>query len=265
VRKTAAAFTAAFNAGDAKAVAAFWTKDGEYVGADGEPLRGRDAIEKSYQQFFKEHPKAKIEVEIESVRFFGRQTALETGTLKLSLPDESTPGVSRYSVLHVREDDGWRMASVREWLPDPQELVSLNDVEWLLGSWVAKGSTAELRITYAWDEDKAYLHGRYRLMEKDKVVSAGLQVIGKNPGGGLRSWLFDKSGTFSESIWVREEGRWLIEAVGTLPDTSEITAVNILVPLSKDAFTWQSVERTAAGSPLPDVPPVKVNRVQAEK
>jgi hypothetical protein len=42
VKKTAAAFTEAFNAGDAAAVAAFWTKDGEYVGPDGESLRGRD-------------------------------------------------------------------------------------------------------------------------------------------------------------------------------------------------------------------------------
>jgi hypothetical protein len=41
--------------------------------------------------------------------------------------------VSRYSVLHVREDDGWRMASVREWVPDPTELVTLQDVAWSIG------------------------------------------------------------------------------------------------------------------------------------
>ena len=46
---------------------------------------------------------------------------------------EAAAGVSRYSVLHVREEDGWRMASVREWVPDPQELVTVKDVEWLLG------------------------------------------------------------------------------------------------------------------------------------
>ena len=52
---------------------------------------------------------------------------------------------------------------------------------------------------------------------------------------------------------------------GTLPDTSEVTAVNILIPLGKDAFTWQSTERTAAGSELPDLPPLKVTRVKADK
>ena len=34
--------------------------------------------------------------------------------------------------------------------------------------------------------------------------------------------------------------------------------------LGKDAFTWQAVERTAAGSPLAGTPPLKVTRVKAE-
>jgi uncharacterized protein (TIGR02246 family) len=265
VRKTADAFTKAFNAGDAKAVAAFWTKDGEYIGPDGESLRGRDQLEASYAEFFKQHPKAHIEVEIESVRLLGLYAALEEGMLKLTLPGDKEPGVSRYSVLHVRQDDGWHMASVREWIPDPQELVSVKDVEWLLGTWAAKGPEGEVRITYQWDEDKAYLRGRYVLTSKGKVLNAGTQVIGKNPGGGLRSWVFDKSGTFGESVWWRDGNRWVIEAAGTLPDGSERTAVNILIPLGKDAFTWQSVERTAAGSELPDTPPLKVTRVKGDK
>src|SRR2546423_7736449 len=44
VRKTADEFAKAFNKGDAKAMAAFWTKNGEYAGPDGEKIRGREAI-----------------------------------------------------------------------------------------------------------------------------------------------------------------------------------------------------------------------------
>jgi uncharacterized protein (TIGR02246 family) len=265
VKKTAEEFMRAFNKGDAKAVAAFWTKDGEFVGADGEPVRGREAIEKSYAEFFKEHPKASVEVNVESVKVLGRYTALEEGTLKLTLPGEKEPGVSRYSVLHVKEEDGWRMASVREWLPDPAELVTLKDVEWLIGEWVGKSNEAEVRTTYAWDEDKAFLRCRYTVKTGDKVVASGTQMIGKDPSGGLRSWLFDSSGTTGDSWWARDEGRWVIEAVGTLPDGSEVTAVNVLIPLGKDAFTWQSVERTVAGTPVAGTKPLKVTRVKAEK
>jgi len=265
VRKTADAFAKAFNAGDARAVAAFWTKAGEYVGPDGETVRGRAELEKTYAEFFKNHPKAAIEVEIASVRLLGRHAALEEGSLKLKLPGEKEPGVSRYSVLHVREEDGWKMASVREWVPDPAELVSLKDVEWLLGDWVAGSGDIEVRISYAWDEDRAFLRGHYVRKHKGKTISSGTQVIGKNPGGGLRSWIFDSSGTFGESLWTRHENRWVIEAEGTLPDDSDVTAVNILIPLGKDAFSWQSTERTAAGSELPDSPPLKVTRVKAGK
>src|SRR5215831_1447866 len=45
LRKIGADFIKAFNAGDAKAVASFWTKDGEFLQADGDELKGRDAIQ----------------------------------------------------------------------------------------------------------------------------------------------------------------------------------------------------------------------------
>jgi uncharacterized protein (TIGR02246 family) len=265
VRKTAEDFVKAFNSGNAKTVAAFWTKEGEYVGPDGETLRGRDAIEKGYTEFFKKNPKASIEVEIESLRLLGRNTALEEGSLKLKLQGDKEPGVSRYSVLHVREEDGWRVATVREWVPDVQELVTLKDLEWMLGDWTAKSEEAELRISYAWDDAKAFLQGRYTLKRGGKVASSGTQIIGKNHAGGLRSWVFDSSGTHGESVWLRDENRWIIEAAGILPDGSEVTAQNILIPLGKDAFTWQSIERTVAGSPMPDTAPIKVTRAKTDK
>jgi hypothetical protein len=213
----------------------------------------------------KTHPKATIEVRIDSLRPLGQHAALEEGTLKELLPGEKEPGVSRYSVLHVKGDDGWHMASVREWVPDPAELVSLEDLEWLVGDWVAKSDAAEVRVSYAWDEDKAYLNGRYTVKRDGKTAMSGTQIVGKDPAGGLRSWQFDKSGSFGESSWARDEGRWVIEATATLPDGSEVAATNILIPLGKDAFTWQSIERTVAGSPVPNLPPVKVTRAKAEK
>ncbi len=264
VKKTAEAYTRAFNAGDARALAALWTRECEYFGPDGETLHGRDEIEKNYVEFFKKNPRAAIEVEVKSLRLLGRATALEEGALRLKLPGEKEPGESRYSVLHVREDDGWKMASVREWIPDPATLVTLKDVEWLLGDWVAKSDEAEVHVHYSWDEDKAFLRGRYTL-KRGKATSSGTQIIGKNPAGGLRSWMFDSTGTFGESVWTRDEGRWVIESEGTLPDGSEATGTTLLIPLGKDAFTWQVVERTAGGSPLPAAAPLKVTRVKGEK
>jgi uncharacterized protein (TIGR02246 family) len=262
IRKTADEFARAFAKGDAKAVAALWATDGEFTDADGETIRGRKEIEKAYAEFFEKNPKAAIEMQVESVKFLGKHVALEEGTVKVTLAGEKTPGVSRYSVLHVREDDAWKMGSVREWVPDPAQLVSLKDVEWLVGEWSAKSGDATANVSYAWDDEKSSIRGKYVLKRGDKVIASGTQIIRKDPSGGLRSWQFDNNGSNAEWEWTREDGNWVIESQGILPDGSEVTAVNLLVPVGKDGFTWQSVERTAAGTELPDTPPVKVTRVK---
>jgi uncharacterized protein (TIGR02246 family) len=265
VRKVEAEFVRAFNAGDARGVAALWTSEGEYVGPDGEAIRGRDGIEKEYAAFFQNNPKATLEVRIESVRLLGRHVAQEDGTLKLRLSGQKESSESRYSVLYVREDEGWRMATVREWLVDPAEQVSLQDIAWLIGEWVGKGEDTEAHTTYSWDADKTFIHCRYQVKSGDKVLSSGTQIIGKDPSGGLRAWVFDSSGSSGESSWSRDGDRWVMDASGKLPDGSDLTTTNILIPLGKDAFTWQSVERTAGGTLLPDGPPLKVTRVKAGK
>src|SRR5262245_33125348 len=77
IRQTAEEFTAAFNHGDARAVAALWTPDGEYVDEGGNVTKGREAIAKAYAAFFKEHPKAQMGVSIHSIRFLSPDAAIE--------------------------------------------------------------------------------------------------------------------------------------------------------------------------------------------
>src|SRR5262249_54572347 len=152
----------------------------------------------------------------------GKFTALEEGTLTLKIPGDSSHGVSRYSVLHVIGDDGWKMATVQEWIPDPAELITTKDIEWLVGEWSAKNGDAEAHVKYEWDQAKVFLRGQYTLNRSGKQAASGTHVIGKNPDGGLRSWVFDSSGTFGESVWSKDDNRWVIEATGTLPDGNEV-------------------------------------------
>ena len=58
IRKSSHAFEEAFNKADAKAVAALWTIDGDYVDETGQVFAGRDAIEKQYADFFANHQAA---------------------------------------------------------------------------------------------------------------------------------------------------------------------------------------------------------------
>ena len=262
IKAITAEYAKAFNAGDAKAAALLWTETGEYVGADGEVVSGRAEIEKSLAAHFKANPGATAEVRVESVRQMGRGLATAEGVVLIKGPGNAPPAESRYTALHVLDDGRWLAASVREWVPDPATSVTPKQLEWLIGDWTAKGPSGELRITYAWDEHKVFLVGKYTLSKDGKTTSAGTQVIGRNPEGGLRSWLFDSSGATSDGFWTNDEGRWVSEASGVLPDGTEVTSVNILVPINQDTFTWQTTEREANGVALPALPPVKVTRVK---
>src|SRR5258708_2885455 len=48
IRQASRAFSAAFDKRDAKAVAAFWTEQGEYQEESGDVVRGHAAIEKAF-------------------------------------------------------------------------------------------------------------------------------------------------------------------------------------------------------------------------
>src|SRR5262245_3309721 len=66
--KRAQAFIAAFNKGDAKAVAAFWTPDATYVDQVGREYKGRAAIEKLYEKVFAARKGAKLAIHVTTAK-----------------------------------------------------------------------------------------------------------------------------------------------------------------------------------------------------
>jgi hypothetical protein len=72
--------------------------------------------------------------------------------------------------------------------------------------------------------------------------------------------VFDSDGGFGEGLWTRKGNAWHIQATGTLPDGSKSSSVNIITRLDDNTFTWQSINRQAAGELLPNVDEVVVAR-----
>ena len=259
IRKQSVAFVRAFEQGDTKTLANLWTEEGEYRDDNGTTLHGRSAIAEADTKLFTANAKRKLEVNVESIRFVSRDSAIEEGIAKVIKGDNEKPTFSRYSILYAREDGRWLMAVVREW---PDEGATLKQLDWLIGSWVAKGGDGEVRTSYEWDEGKQFLRARFTIKDKGRTIS-GTQRIGKDPRTGqLRSWLFGQDGGFGEATWSWDGRHWVIEATGVMEDGTEMTATNILTPRGRDAFTWQSTNRTVDGVAAPDLPPVKVTRVK---
>ncbi len=262
VRAAVKDFIKVFEKGDAKALAALFTEEGEYISNDGATLRGRAAMEDGYSQFFKKNPNVKLEVNIDSIRFVSKDNAVLEGSARSYKSGKlDDPTISRISGLYARENGQWLLALLREW---PDEGTTLEDVDWLIGSWESKSDVADVRTTYEWEDGKNFIRARFTIKEKDKdEVLSGTQLIGKDPRTGqLHSWLFETDGGFGEADWTWDGKDWRLDASGVEPDGDEVTATNVLTPLGKDSFTWQSIERTVDGESVADMPPVKVVRVK---
>ena len=259
IRKATADFIKAVEKGDAKGVAVAWTESGEYIDDDGTTIRGRAAIEAAYAKAFAKNKNLKVEITVDSIRFPSKDTAIEEGYAKSYNRKSEQPTTSRYSVLHVREGGRWLMAVLREW---PDEGVSLRDLDWLIGTWEAKTDDAVIRTTYEWDAKKNSIRCHITIKREGSEITAHAVLLKDPRNGQLRSWMFDDDGSFGDGAWTRDGKRWVIAASGVQADGGELTATNILTPVDKDTFIWQSTERTLDGEELPNIPPVKVTRVK---
>ena len=257
----------AFNNRDAAAIAANWTAEGEYIRNDGEPIRGRAEIQKGYAEFFKTlKGKPKLEVQTDGLRFPSADTAVSEVTLRLKNEEGEVIGSSWRNTLLVREGGQWKVAIVQEWDRDNGLDDSLKDLEWLIGTWHMATKDREVTTTYEWDENKAFIRGKYTVKEGGKVIESGTQMIGKdNAEGGIRSWVFQSDGGFGDGLWTRDGKKWTVDFYGVTPDGRKLTATVIYIHVDANTFTWQSVDQAVDGQPIADTQPIKVTKQKAGK
>jgi uncharacterized protein (TIGR02246 family) len=261
IRKLAQEFSRAFEQGDAKAIAALYTPQCEYYDDNtGEMFRGREGIGQAFADLFKKRPKSKAVVQTLSIRFLGRDTALDEGVVHFQPTGSGVPLSSRYSCLCVREDSQWKIALVREWGAAQDKL---EDLLWLLGDWVARSKDREVHINFRWNENKTMILNQFTIKEGGRVVFSGTQRIGLEPQTGqIRSWTSDENGGRGQAFWVRDGNSWLLDAIGLLADGTETSSVNILTRIDNDHFTWRSVDRRIGGEELPGTDPIKAVRAK---
>ncbi len=263
IRATADAFVKAFNAGDAKTIGTQWTADAQYTDESGQTFVGAGEIEKAYASLFKQYPGAKATVFIDSIQFLGPDIAIEKGIAKVT-PAKGSPSASRYHVVHARRDGKWVMVVGHD-----SPYVSafdddyLKDLAWLVGDWKSDAKDQPLRMKFDWMAQRNFIRNTYQFADGGKSALTGGQMIGWDPKTGhIVSWHFDAEGGFGHDTWTEDGMKWIIRAHGTLRDGSDSQAVNILTQVDPNAFTWQSTKRTLDGVNLPDVPPIKMVRVE---
>lgn len=262
VRSTVEAFTSAFNKGDAKAIAALWTDDCEYVDETGRIFRGRDTIEKEYAAFFTAHPGLKVETSISSIKIIGAHAAIEDGTAVVKSADGAPVSRAAYTAVHLKEGNKWLMASVREYAsPSLSARPNFGDLEWLIGDWTSAKDSKTVDFSFKWVADKKFIELSYTVRDQGSVARSGIQIIGRDPASGdVMSWSFDSTGGYGQGKWTLLKKGLVIESRGMLLDGAATASTSIVSRIDGDSVTWQSVNRRVAGQSLGDAEPVVLKR-----
>lgn len=248
------ALTTAFNSGNVDAVVGAFINEGELIDEAGVLYRGKEELKDLFTQYFERFPEAKLALRIDSIRRLGDQVAVEEGTRFLSVGDAGFAQV-RYIATLVKQDGKWKLASIREFndQPAPTPGDRLEPLAWLVGDWVSESPDLAVRISYAWDEDKNYLIGKFLATRQGEVVLKTEQRIGWDPlAGKVRSWLFDSDGGFGGGLWTPTEEGWVVKSQSTDPEGSVGFASVLFQMLDQDRFQMVGTDRLIGDQRLED-------------
>jgi uncharacterized protein (TIGR02246 family) len=265
IRAAVKSYVAAYNRGDAKAVASHWGESAEWISPSGERFQGRQAIEKEMESIFAENKGVRIEVINPSIRLVSPDVAMEEGTVRVIQPAEP-PHDSTYLAIHVKKDGQWKMDSVRETdVPDvPAASPQLQDLAWLVGEWGDQSPDAAIAANVTWTKNKTFLSYAFKASAPEMDDLEGIQVIGWDPAAGtIRSWMFDSDGGFGEGTWSKKDNSWIVKFSQVLPDGRKASATNIYTLIDANTFTWKSIGRKVGEDFLPNVEEVKIVRKTA--
>jgi uncharacterized protein (TIGR02246 family) len=261
-------FIAAFNQGDAKTLAGFWTPDGDYIDQGGHQHKGRAAIEKLFGKLFAQQKGAKLSVTVTSARMAGTDVTLEDGITEVTPADGGPPSAARFSAVLVKNDGVWYFESVRETVAvPPSHAEHFEALQWLIGDWAGETEKGESATAgYAWAEHENFIVSSFATTLKGVPVFGGSQWIGWDAmDKQVRSWSFYSGGGFSEGVWTRDGDTWTIKTTARTGDGKQVSTTNVLTKVDADHFTWQATKVTVDGKSVPDGALIKMMRVKKDR
>jgi uncharacterized protein (TIGR02246 family) len=270
IRATGAKFLEAYNARDAKKLAALWSPEAVYVDPlTGEETVGRAAIEKVFADAFSDNRDVKLATDDVTVEFVSPNVAIVRGTAHVTRPGEE-PDDSEFTSVRVKQGGQWlidRVTEVEKEKPQPSNYEHLKELEWMVGSWHDDDPrpTIEIQTDCEWTKNKNFLTRSFTFAIGNQVNKSGMQIIGWDPiAKQIHSWVFDSDGGYGEGTWTHKGDKWIVQNSGTLPDGGKTSSKNIMTYVDNNSFKWESVNRDIDGQLQPNVEPVMVVRKMDE-
>jgi uncharacterized protein (TIGR02246 family) len=269
IKQTLEAFALGFNSGDAAKAAAVFAADAEFIDDRGNGVRGRAAIEKLFAGFLEKNKGAKVQLTLEEPRLLTPDVVLQDGESVITVPDKSAQTSRRYTIVFVRQDKNFVVASLREF-PEESETAEaanrLKDLEWMIGDWIDEGDNGLVVTSCRWSDDKRYLLRDYTVKMRGKDALKGTQRVGIDPlTGQIKGWTFDSQNGYGETTWIKNGEEWLIKATGITGDGEAASATYILKPAGKSKFVWKMMHRVIGERVEPDAEVTIVRRPSSPK
>jgi uncharacterized protein (TIGR02246 family) len=123
IQKIAGDFEAAWNAGDAQAIANLWTLDGDSIGPEGFVSNGRNEVQIRYAQGFEGVYKGtNVSITTSSIRFLQPDVAVVDGTYEITgikdADGNDMPNIKGlFTNISVKEGDSWLITCSRPMIP----------------------------------------------------------------------------------------------------------------------------------------------------
>ena len=196
-------------------------------------------------------PKPEVKVTATSIRFLTADVAIEDGTSEVSpagLAEGLPPLGGRFSVIWVKQDGKWRLASLREMRAEPPATAAqLDDLDWMTGEWSGTQRRNQDRGFGPLERD-AHLSAcaTSRVIQRQQRGLQRAQRIGWDPlTHKIKSWVFDGK---------RRPRRGDLDEVGAIPGSCKPAACSATVSnhfdqrlyarLARISFSWKSIGAT---------------------
>jgi uncharacterized protein (TIGR02246 family) len=252
----------AYNKGDAKTLAGFYSEDVDYIDQDGAEVKGRNVMERLLADNFEANRGVKLAITVAEVKQLTPDVMVSRGLATVT-PANGPGETTRYMAIRVRKGDHWEISQLTETeAPPPSAYSQLQVFEWLVGTWQDKSGDQTVQTKVNWAGDKNFLVRTFKVKGVEQPETDGWEIIGWDPDRQqIRSWIFDSNGGFGEATWANDGEHWLIRASNVLPDGSRSTAENVLTKVDENKFIWESQNRTLNGEPQPSLDKIEVQRV----
>ncbi|MGE0534553.1 MAG: SgcJ/EcaC family oxidoreductase [Pirellulales bacterium] len=252
IRAAGAAYATALNEGDATALAASWTADGDYVDASGQHFKARDLIAEDFGGLTKNELPHHLEIKESKIRLITPDVAIEDGLSQTTAGDTGAVALGRFTAVWIKRDDKWLLDVVRECgglpLTDDQQLEPLT---WMIGDWIGESGGLTYSLSVRWTDGHHFLVRHFAVREDDRVVVDGTQYVGWDADRkAIRSWTFDSQGTRSDGVWEFIEGAWVVRNESELANGHSVSMTSSYKQ-EAGSMVWTSPETKVNGETVP--------------